>query len=185
MSPAIGLALVATALAACVPCTPSRCCGRPAVGIETPATALSIEQRYRALAEQNLCPEGVAFLQDTWRFVGESRTPDFVDEWAIQGTRFTERLSGRPDGGERLEATLEGEIRCLEDNRVLVRVDSVTPDGAFGNHAGDAYPCDVLTEVSGRSRRVLMVCFFGWDLRPAAGLEFEYERVPTRAPSSP
>jgi hypothetical protein len=71
-------------------------------------------------------------------------------------------------------------MRCLEDNRVLVLVESVTPAGAFGNHAGDAYPCDVLTEVNGRSRRILLVCFFDWDLRPAVGREFEYERVPTR-----
>lgn len=191
----VGLALLAAALTACVPCTASTCCrdtlrsaapgpaqdtAAVAATAQPPTASPSVEETYRAIAAQNLCPEGIGFLQDTWRFVGESRTPDFTDELAISGTRFTEHLSGRPDGLQVVQATLEGEMRCLEDNRVLVLVESVSPDGAFGNHAGDAYPCDVLTEVSGRSRRILLVCFFDWDLRPAVGREFEYERVPTR-----
>jgi hypothetical protein len=164
---------------ACIPCTPERCCQRPrpAVVAATEPVAPTIRETYQAMADENLCPEGVPFLQDTWRFVGKSRTPEFTDVLAIRGTRFVEQLSGRPDGGEVLHATLEGEVRCLEGNRVLVRVETVKPPGAFGNREGDTYPCDVLNEVSGRSRRMLLLCFFDWDLQPAAGLEFEYERV--------
>ena len=176
----MSLACVAALLTACVPCTPERCCASavpevPEAAVEAPPT--TVEARYRALAEQNLCPDGVAFLQDTWRFVGESGTPEFQDELTIEGTHFTERLSGRPGGGPFVEATLEGEIRCIEDNRVLIVIDSVAPAGAFGNQEGDAYPCDVLNEISGRSRRILLMCFFDWDLQPAAGREFEYERT--------
>ena len=172
MSHAPFVAALVILLHGCVPCTPERCCEA-----STPETELSTEARYRAIAEQNLCPDGVPFLQSTWRFIGQSGTPDFEDHLSIEGTRFVEHLSGRPGGGERVDARLEGEVRCIKDNRILVRVDTVTPAGAFGNRAGDAYPCDVLQEISGRSQRMLLMCFFDWDFSPSAGREFEYQRV--------
>ncbi len=130
------------------------------------------------MAETNPCPEGIPFMQGRWRFVGESRTRDFHDVLSIDGTAFSEVMSGRPDGGgEHLEARVEGQIRCLFDNRILMTTERVTPPGAFGNRVGDAYPCDILNEISGRTQRVLLLCFFDWDLRSAAGKEFEYQRI--------
>ena len=135
----------------------------------------ALEREYRDLALKNRCPKGKDTLQGKWRFIGKSRTPDFRDELDVRGTHFVERLSGRPDG-KPLKARLEGEIRCLFSNRVLVMVDKAQPEGAFGNHAGDAFPCDVLGAMDGSHDRFLLLCFFDFDVRPVAGREFEYGR---------
>ncbi len=135
----------------------------------------ALEREYRDLALKNRCPQGKASLQGSWRFIGKSRTPGFRDELDVHGTHFVERLSGRPDG-KPLTARLEGEIRCLFSNRVLVMVDKVEPEGAFDNHAGDAFPCDVLGAMDGSRDRFLLLCFFDFDVRPVAGREFEYGR---------
>ncbi len=154
---------------------------KTSIGTESPATKVkktsSLKDRYHALAAKNLCPQGYPRLQGTWRFVGQSKTPDFRDTLTIKGTAFVEKLSGRP-GGKSLKATLRGEVRCLFKNRVLVMTRTVKPDGAFGNRSGDAFPCDVLSPVNPSRRRMLMVCFFDWNnVRPAKGLEFEYQAV--------
>ena len=138
---------------------------------------LSRRAEYVALAAKNSCPDGYAKLQGSWRFVGKSKTPDFSDTITIKGLKYTETMSGRPDG-KPTEATITGEIRCLFKNRVLVMTQKVKPEGAFGNRSGDMYPCDVLSPVNPQRRRLLLVCFFDWNkLTPAAGLEFEYEAI--------
>lgn len=134
------------------------------------------EKEYRALALKNVCPNGYDRIQGRWRFTGQTRTPAFTDELEITGTRFVERLSGKPDG-KQLDATIEGEMRCLFDNRVLVMVDKVTPPGAYDNKAGEAYPCDVLGPMDGGKDAFLLLCFFDYDVRPVKGKEFEYKRV--------
>ena len=60
---------------------------------------------------------------------------------------------------------------------MLVQIDKVAPEGAYGNRSGDAYPCDLLSDMDPKVDRMLMICYFDWDLRTAAGLEYEYERV--------
>ncbi len=150
----------------------------PAPAPAVAPTAGSVEEEYRGIALKNACPKGFPSLQGTWRFIGESKVRDYHDELTISGTRLTEAMSGRVGDTDRLEkGELAGEIRCLFKNRVLVMVDKVTPDGAFGNRVGDTYPCDVLGDLSGRGEKMLMICYFDWDLRTAAGLEFEYERI--------
>mgnify|MGYP001231441014 CR=1 FL=1 len=137
----------------------------------------SVEARYRALAAKNLCPKGFPQLQGAWRFVGQTKTPDYRETLTVTGTRFVNKLSGRPDG-KALAATIRGEVRCLFKNRVLVMTQSVKPEGAFSNRSGDVYPCDVLSRGKGEDKRLLLVCFFDWSkVYPAAGLDFEYQRV--------
>jgi hypothetical protein len=140
-----------------------------------PRTAL--QEEYHALALKNLCPEGFPLLQGSWRFIGESKVADYRDELTIAATRFREDLTGRAEDGTTETGHLEGEMRCLFSNRLLVMVDKVVPEGAFGNRSGDSYPCDILGDLSGRGEKMLIICYFDWDLRTAAGLEFEYERV--------
>lgn len=147
-------------------------------GTPKPArTETTLQKEYRAIALENRCPEGYSTVQGGWRFIGETKAADFSDELSVKGTRFTEKIAGRGDDGKPLTAALTGEIRCLFNNRILVMVDTVVPAGAFGNTAGDAYPCDVLGDVSGRGERMLLVCYSDWDMRTSAGLEFEYERT--------
>ncbi len=146
-----------------------------------PMSNLTPEQRrtydeYRALAVRNDCSSGFQRLSGRWRFVGESRMPEYQSELEIAGSRYIERLSGR-EGKKRVEGRIDGEIRCLFKNRVLVSLDKVTPEGAFDNRSGEAYPCDLLGDMDPTTERMLMICYFDWDLRPAAGREFEYERV--------
>jgi hypothetical protein len=146
-----------------------------------PMSNLTPEQRrtydeYRALAVRNDCSSGFQRLSGTWRFVGESRMPEYQSELQIDGSRYTETLSGR-EGKRRVSGRIDGEIRCLFKNRVLVSLDRVTPEGAFDNRSGEAYPCDLLGDMDPTTERMLMICYFDWDLRPAAGREFEYERV--------
>lgn len=144
-----------------------------------PATESSrdaLKRHYREIALENRCPNGFQRLQGDWWFIGESRTPEYTDQLSVKGTRMVEKLGGRPDG-ERLDATIEGEVRCLFKNRFLVTIDKVTPAGAYGNKAGDSYPCDLLETPDGRRERVLLICFFDWDLRPEKGLDFQYGRL--------
>ncbi len=148
---------------------------------ETAPKPLSEETRkiieeYKALALKNDCSKGYPKLTGSWRFVGETKTPNYSDNLVIDGTRFKETLSGNPDG-RYLSAEIDGEIRCLFKNRVLVQIDKVAPEGAYGNRSGDAYPCDLLSDMDPKVDRMLMICYFDWDLRTAAGLEYEYERV--------
>lgn len=140
-----------------------------------PRTAL--QEEYHSLALKNLCPEGFPLLQGSWRFIGESKMEDYRDELTIERTHFREDLAGRTSSGATETGHLEGEMRCLFSNRLLVMVDKAVPEGAFGNRAGDSYPCDILGDLSGRGEKMLIICYFDWDLRTAAGLEFEYERV--------
>ena len=56
-------------------------------------------------------------------------------------------------------------------------LDKVEPEGAFENRSGDAYPCDLLGDLAMSGKRMLMICFYDWDVRTAAGMENEYERV--------
>jgi len=135
-----------------------------------------IIEEYKALALKNDCSKGYPKLSGAWRFVGETKTPNYSDNLVIDGTRFKETLSGNPDG-RYLSAEVEGEIRCLFKNRVLVQLDKVRPEGAYGNRSGDLYPCDLLSDMDPKVDRMLMICYFDWDLRTAAGLEYEYERV--------
>ena len=149
--------------------------------VEGPVGALTPEKQklldeYRALALKNDCSRGYGRLPGEWRFVGQTRTPNYASTITIDGTHFTERLSGNPDG-KYVSATIEGEIRCAFKNRVLVTIDKVTPEGAYGNASGTAYPCDVLGDMDPSVERILMICYFDWDLRTAAGYEYEYERV--------
>lgn len=135
-----------------------------------------IIQEYKALALKNDCSMGFSKLPGTWRFVGETKTPNYSDNLVVTGTRFKETLAGNPDG-RYLSAEIDGEIRCVFKNRVLVQIDKVVPEGAYGNHSGDSYPCDLLSDMDPAVDRMLMICYFDWDLRTAAGLEYEYERV--------
>lgn len=133
-------------------------------------------EEYKALALKNDCSKGYATLDGEWRFVGKTKTPNYSESMTIRGTQLSQKLSGEPDG-KRVEATLGGEIRCVFKNRVLVQLDKVEPEGAYGNHAGDIYPCDLLGDMDDKVERILMICYFDWDLRTAAGLEYEYEKV--------
>lgn len=135
-----------------------------------------IIEEYKTLALKNDCSRGYPKLSGTWKFVGESRTPNYADTLVINGTRFKESLSGNPDG-KFLAAEIEGEMRCVFKNRLLVQLDKVRPEGAYGNKSGDVYPCDILGDMDPTVERILMICYFDWDLRTAAGLEFEFERV--------
>lgn len=137
--------------------------------------AEAVKQEYQALALKNTCPKGPKDLQGAWRFAGRSKTPDFVDDLTVQGTRFSEELSGSPDGVA-TKATVTGEVRCLFRNRVLMMVDKVEPEGAFGNDSNTSYPCDVLNPMRSQDQNTIMLlCFFDWDLRPQAGRQFVYK----------
>lgn len=141
-----------------------------------PETKAATQQEYRKLALKNDCSRGFRNLDGTWRFIGQSRTPNHTDVLKVTGTRFTEHLTGDPDGAH-LEADLSGEIRCLFKNRVLVMIDKVVPEGAYGNTSGDQYPCDLLGDIAMSGNKMLMICYYDWDLRTAAGIESEFERV--------
>lgn len=136
-------------------------------------------EEYKALSLKNDCSGGKKDLEGVWRFVGESRTPDYSSTITITGTRYVEKIGGRPDG-KRVDATLTGELRCLFRNRVLVQIDKVVPEGAYGNTSGDLYPCDVLSDMDPKVDRMLMSCYFDWDLRTSMGMDFEFERVETK-----
>lgn len=144
-----------------------------------PEDRKKIIEEYKALALKNDCSRGYPNLSGTWRFVGDTRTPNYSDTLIINGTRFKELISGNPDG-KYLSAELEGEVRCVFKNRVLIQIDTVKPEGAYGNFSGDLYPCDLLSDMDPKVDRMLMICYFDWDLRVAAGLEFEFERVETK-----
>jgi hypothetical protein len=172
-----GVMLVLAAL-----CGPSAlACGapekRPDDGASSPRPTEDPQQKqeYLRIAQENRCPEGFPLLQGQWHFIGQTRTPEFEDQLTVTGTTFKEVMQGRPDG-QLATAMLTGEIRCLAKNRVLWSVTAVEPEGAFDNHSGDAFPCDVLSGLND-SDHVLLICFFDWDLRVEAGLEFEYARM--------
>ena len=135
------------------------------------------------------CPRGIPFMQGKWKYVGQSRVKGFSDELNFTGTAYTETISGG-EGEQKEAGTLSGSLKCVEKNRVIMKVEKATPEGVFGNRSGDDYPCDVLTPVEGIARkpRVLLVCYVDWDLRTEKGLDLEFQRVDlapagTEAPS--
>ncbi|MCA9515971.1 MAG: hypothetical protein KC635_13590 [Myxococcales bacterium] len=154
----------------------------PAAPVKKRAPGLPQEQRdalkkqYTELAKKNDCSEGYDKLDGHWRFAGETKTPNYSDELTITGSTYTEKLVGDPDG-KHVEATISGRIECLFKNRVLMTLDTVKPEGAFENRSGDSYPCDVLGDLANTGDRMLMICYFDWDVRTASGWEFEWERV--------
>ena len=149
---------------------------RPARLPVDPEVKAQHQREYRELALKNDCSRGFKNLDGTWRFIGQSRTPNHEDVLTIKGTRFTEHLTGDPDG-KHLDADLSGEIRCLFKNRVLVMIDKVVPEGAYDNASGDQYPCDLLGDLAMTGNKMLMICYYDWDLRTAAGIESEFQRV--------
>jgi len=161
------------ALLACTSCAHTE--QRPTPKPETNGETLRLQQEYREIGLQNVCPDGVKRLQGKWKFVGETKTPKFSSLLAVDGTSYRETLEGEPDG-KVLKTDVSGEIRCLFKNRILIMVDKVVPEGGFSNQSGDLYPCDVLDSMQ-KDQRILLICFFDWDLRPSKGLSFEYERV--------
>lgn len=153
---------------------------KPAVGPEVPGVGLPPDQA-RALyeklaAEKNQCPNGLPGLAGTWRFIGESKAEAFEDTIAFQGPDFSEWMA-EGKGDKRHKAIVTGRYACIHKNRILLQLARVDPDGAFDNHAGDAWACDVLSPIErGDSPRLLLVCFFDWKLDLRNALEFEYER---------
>ena len=143
---------------------------------EADAAKTALQQEYREIGLRNVCPEGVKRLQGKWKFVGESKTPNFSGQFEVNGTSYRETLEGEPDG-KLLKTEISGEVRCLFKNRILIMVDKVIPEGGFSNRSGDTYPCDILDSMQKDQKRVLLICFFDWDLRPSKGLSFEYEQV--------
>lgn len=135
-----------------------------------------IKREYRELALKNVCPRGYDDIQGKWRFIGDSRTPELKDELHVTGTKFVEFISGKPDGVE-TTSRVDGEIRCLFKNRVLWMIDRVEPEGAFDNHSGDFFPCDVLNSMEHMQDQIMFICFFDWDLSPAKGKEFEFKKI--------
>lgn len=130
------------------------------------------------MATENRCPSGIRLLQGVWEYIGESKVPHFTDRISFDGTRYREHISGGAPGAEE-RGVIEGDIACLENNRILVRVRKATPEGVFGNRSGDDYPCDVLTSVDRSAKdRILLICYVEWDLRTIKGLDLEYRRVP-------
>jgi hypothetical protein len=155
------------------------CATKPALKVDThkrPAATSALEREYREIALRNVCPQGMPRIQGQWKFVGESKTPDFSSSFTLAGTAYRETLKGSPNN-KKMTTELSGEIRCLFKNRVLFMIDRVIPEGGFGNRSGDAFPCDILDSMQKDQKRVLLICFFDWDLRPSKGLSFEYERV--------
>jgi hypothetical protein len=155
------------------------CASKPALKVspdEKPSRTSALEREYREIALRNVCPNGMQRIQGKWKFVGESKTPDFSSSFTLARTAYKETLKGSPNN-KQLTTELSGEIRCLFKNRVLFMIDRVIPEGGFGNRSGDAFPCDILDPMQKDQKRVLLICFFDWDLRPSKGLSFEYERV--------
>ena len=135
-----------------------------------------VKREYRELALKNVCPKGYDDIQGKWRFIGDSRCPEYSEELHVTGTKFVNLLSGKPDGVE-TKARIEGEIRCLFKNRVLWMVDRVEPEGAFDNRSGDFFPCDVLNSMEHMQDQIMYLCFFEWDLSPSKSKEFEYKKI--------
>ncbi|GMV42795.1 MAG: hypothetical protein AMXMBFR64_45110 [Myxococcales bacterium] len=127
--------------------------------------------------EKNECPNGLPGLVGTWRFIGESKAEAFQDEIAFHGPDFTEWMSEGPANARR-KAILEGRYTCIYKNRVLFELKRVEPDGAFDNHAGDTWACDVLSPAAPDGpAKLLLVCFFDWKLDLRTAMEFEYQRA--------
>lgn len=133
---------------------------------------------YAKLAkEKNQCPNGLPGLVGTWRFIGESKAEGFQDQIAFHGPDFTEWMSEGPADNRR-KAILDGRYSCIYKNRALFELKRVEPDGAFDNHAGDTWACDVLSPaVPEGASKLLLVCFFDWKLDLRTAMEFEYERA--------
>jgi hypothetical protein len=146
------------------------------------------QQKYREMAKKSQCPNGIPWLVGSWKYIGQSKVPNFTDRITFKGANYTEHISGGyPSRQEK--GVLTGDYACLFSNRILLRIKTATPEGVFGNSSGDDYPCDVLTPINAtrnRINRVLLVCFVEWNLQISKGLDLEFERVvPTKKPAPP
>lgn len=103
----------------------------------------------------NACPTGDPEIQGSWRLVdGETDDPSvpFSDgaKEVIQfdGNTFTDHLH-QPDHDVMTDQTTSGWYFCadkaeLPSKHHVFVLQSAAPDGAFNNHAGDAFGADVL-----------------------------------------
>ncbi len=121
------------------------------------------------------CPTGLQNLKGDWRlFDGDDPTlpaaTERFDIFHFDGNTWTEVLYGVDStfSATPIKAVIRGYFFCpskaeLPSARRVFVIQSAAPDGAFGNHAGDTFACDLLFNADERSQDFLLLCDFDWD----------------------
>jgi hypothetical protein len=141
---------------------------------------------------QDDCPNGLEWLTGKWRFFMEVEWDDAaaaykvtspsedetIDIFTFDGQAFVENISG-DDNGTHVDAVNTGWYFCsvkseFETAQKIFKIESVKPEGSFGNNSGDNYPCDILSDVS--QVRFLLGCNYEWDPKNPWPGQFEYAK---------
>lgn len=130
------------------------------------------------------CAKGLKWLNGRWMFF--ENTPGdapFVETFSFDGNLFTNVIAGEDKQlkpGEITTMTMHGYYFCpskaeYASLRKIFVVLEVDPPGAFGNKAGDSWPCDIL-EAGDVSNSFLLWCDFNWDGTTPLKDQFQYCR---------
>jgi hypothetical protein len=130
------------------------------------------------------CPKGLDWLNGRWMFF-ENVPGDapFVEIFEFDGNTFTNVIVGEDKDlapGKVTTMTMHGYYFCpskaeYASLRKVFVVLAVDPPGAFGNKAGDNWPCDIL-EAGDVSNSFLLWCDFDWDGTTPMRDQYQYCR---------
>ena len=165
------LALLCSATFACSSWATTQRFGEPPNDLPPQSRAYR-EFLLRQVIHENLCPDGFPALDGQWRILVRN-TPDAPrDEIVFRGRQFTEFKAHEQDTKKEY-GILRGWYACVDGNKILFFVESVEPDGAFDNAAGDAYPCQLYWNPIETNDTFSLLCSFDWNPAESAGYSFQ------------
>tara|TARA_Y100000588_G_C13860496_1_gene756009 strand:+ start:48 stop:578 length:531 start_codon:yes stop_codon:yes gene_type:complete len=122
----------------------------------------------------NRCPSGYSEIQGQWRIQGDFRGGSLRDEIVFRGAEFTQ-FTAEENTDKKEYGIFRGRYACIDGGKLVFFLESVEPDGAFGNKRADAYPCQLFWRNSVRGENLALLCNFEWNPNISSG--YTYQRI--------
>jgi len=124
--------------------------------------------------DENKCPGGFAPMEGHWRVVVPQKAQAPRNEIYFRNQKFTEFIAIE-DNAKKEYAIQRGWYACVDRNKIVLFVESVEPEGAFGNSSGYSYPCQVYWNPMTKRDTFALLCSFEWN--PAESTGYSFQRV--------
>ena len=86
--------------------------------------------------------------------------------------QFTEFIAHEQDTKKEY-GIIRGWYACVDGNKIVFFVESVDPEGAFRNTAGNTYPCQLYWDPMRDRDTFSLLCSFDWNPADSAGYSFQ------------
>lgn len=151
--------------------------GEAPAGLSSEALAYR-EYLLKQVQHENQCVDGFPPMEGRWRVNAPQASRVPRNEIYFRGTQFTEFIADNPEkteGKKREMGILRGWYACVGGNKIVLFVESVEPEGAFGNTSGSSYPCQVYWNPMTQRDTFALLCSFNWN--PAESTGYSFQRV--------